>query len=310
MIKKTSTKGMDREQWLASRKKSIGGSDAAALLGLNPYQSPYALWAEKLGKLQEADDTDNEAIRIGNDLEEYVAQRFAEATGKKVRKSNYIITNTDYPFAHANIDREVVGEDAGLECKTTSSWETLQKCRAGDFPDHWYAQMVHYMLTTGKQRWYLGVLCLGKGFFHFCIERNEDEIKALAEAERQFWQLVETETPPAVDGSEATEKALRALLPDSSPYSVDLSGVATSITIYNSTKNQIRQLEAQLTEHQNTIMQYMGDAEKGEWNGTKISFKTQTRKNFNRKAYEADHGPIEAMYFTESKSRPFKVTVN
>lgn len=309
MIKTVSTKDMPREVWLEHRRKSIGGSDAAALLGLNPYCSVYSLWAEKTGQVIPEDISDKESVRLGNDLEEYVAKRFAEATGKKVRKDNHIIYNSEYPFAHANVDRVVVGEDAGLECKVTSSWENLQKCRDGDYPDMWYTQMVHYMMVTGKSKWYLGVLCLGHGFFYFEIVRNEAEIAALATAEQQFWQNVETKKAPALDGTEATQDALKVILADSNPYTVDLTGVFSHLAIYNNLKAQMKDLEQQLNEQQAHIMQYMGDAEKGTYDNVTVSYKTQVRKTFDREAYEAANGKIPEQYFKQSTSRPFKVTV-
>ena len=104
---------MDRAKWLEDRRKSIGGSDAAAIIRLNPYATPYMVWADKTGRLPEQED--NEAMRQGRDLEDYVASRWMEKTGKKVRKRNGIIRNPKYPFAHANIDRWVIGENAGLE---------------------------------------------------------------------------------------------------------------------------------------------------------------------------------------------------
>ena len=309
MIKTVSTKDMPREIWLEHRRKSIGGSDAAALLGLNPYCSAYSLWAEKTGQVIPEDISDKESVRLGNDLEEYVAKRFAEATGKKVRKDNHIIYNSEYPFAHANVDRVVVGEDAGLECKVTSSWENLQKCRDGDYPDMWYTQMVHYMMVTGKSKWYLGVLCLGHGFFYFEIVRNEAEIAALATAEQQFWQNVEMKKAPALDGTQATQDALKVILADSNPYTVDLTGVFNHLAIYNNLKAQIKELELQLNEQQAHIMQYMGDAEKGTYDNVTVTYKTQVRKSFDREAYEAQNGRIPEQFFKQSKSRPFKVTV-
>ena len=118
MLRTVSTKDMSRESWLWFRRHSIGGSDAAAIVGLNNFRSPLGVWLDKMGKVEEEPET--EAMRLGRDLEEYVAERFTEATGKKVRRKNAIIYNSAYPFAHANIDREIVGEKAVLECKTTS----------------------------------------------------------------------------------------------------------------------------------------------------------------------------------------------
>ena len=310
MITKVSTKDMSREAWLERRRMSIGGSDAGALLGLNPYTSPYALWCEKTGRITPEDISDKEAVRLGNDLEQYVAERWMEQTGKKVRKSNHFIYNSEYPFAHANIDRAVVGEDAGLECKTTSSWEILQQCREGNYPDTWYAQITHYMMVTGAKRWYLGVLVLGKGFYEFTIERNEAEIAALAAAEAAFWQRVENNTPPELDGTEATQEALRTVLGDSvSGQSTDLAGVGNHVTVYLSLKSRIKEMERELGEHQAIIMQYMGQAERGTYESATVSFKSQTRKTFDRAAFEAENGPIEDIYFNTSTTRPFKVTV-
>lgn len=179
MITKISTKDMSREQWLAARNNAIGGSDSAAVLGLNQYKSAYALWAEKTGKVVPEDISDREAVRLGNDLEQYVSIRWSEATGKKFRRENNILYNSEYPFAHANPDRMVVGESAGLECKTTSSFEIAKQVRDGNIPNHWLCQCVHYIAVTGCKRWYLAVLVFGVGFFHFTIERNDGEIAAL-----------------------------------------------------------------------------------------------------------------------------------
>ena len=161
-IARIPTKNMSREEWLWHRRGSLGGSDAAAILGLSQWITPYTVWADKTGRLPE--QPDNEAMRQGRDFEDYVAQRFTEVTGKKVRRNNAILKNTDYPFAHANIDRSIVGENAGLECKTTSVMN-LRKFKNGEYPDTYYCQCVHYMAVTGADRWYLAVLVFGQDFY-------------------------------------------------------------------------------------------------------------------------------------------------
>ena len=111
-------KDITHDEWLALRRTGIGGSDAATVVGLNPYSSPYYLFCDKRGELAEKADT--EAMRQGRDLEQYVADRWMERTGKKCKRNNYMWRSTKWPFMLADIDREVVGENAGLECKTTS----------------------------------------------------------------------------------------------------------------------------------------------------------------------------------------------
>ena len=108
-----STKDMTHEEWLQARKSGIGGSDAGAICGLNPYTSPLAVYQDKVS--QAVEEKDNEAMRQGRDLEDYVARRFMEETGKKVRRANVIYKSTENPFMFANVDRLIVGEDAGLE---------------------------------------------------------------------------------------------------------------------------------------------------------------------------------------------------
>lgn len=308
-IRKIPTKDMSREEWLEERRKSIGGSDAGAILGLNKYASAYSVWAEKTGKVIPEDISDKEAVRLGHDLEDYVARRFMEDAGKLVRRENHFLYNDEYPFAHALPDRMVMGEKAGLECKTTSSWEIIKQCREGKYPDQWYAQIMHYMMVTGAERWYLAVCCFGSGFYWFTIERNEDEIAALAAAERDFWERVEKDSPPPADGSEATQEAIRTIYAESSPgTSVDLTAAATALKQWWQLKEQIEKLKELQNENAAIVQQWMADAEKGESPEFKVSWKTQTRSTFDRKAWEKDHGAIPDNYFKVSKSRPFKVT--
>lgn len=189
----TKVKTASHGEWLALRSTYIGGSDAAAVMGLNPFSSPYALWAEKTGQIPCF--AGNLATEVGTFLEEFVAQKFAAETGKKVRKCKQSFFNTDYPFAIANIDREIVGEDAGLEIKTTSELN-MKKFKGGEYPANYYCQCVHYMAMTGKQRWYLAVLIGNRDFRWFTIERDEAEIAALMGAEADFWELVKITRRP------------------------------------------------------------------------------------------------------------------
>ena len=302
----TKVKTANHEEWRELRSHYIGGSDAAAVVGLNPYSSPYSLWAEKTGRTPGF--AGNLATEVGTYLEEFVAQKFAQETGKKVRKCNQSFLNSEFPFAIANIDREIIGEDAGLEIKTTDSLN-LKKFSGGEYPANYYVQCVHYMAITGKKRWYLAVLIGNREFMWFVIERDDDEIAALMTAEAEFWELVKTDTPPAIDGTQATSEAIKTIYADSNDDSVaDLTAFSKNLRQYMDLKSQIKELEAIADEAANKIKEFMGESGCGECEGFKVSWKSQIRRTFDRKRFENEHPDLDLSgYFKESASRPFKV---
>lgn len=307
MLRKIPTANMSKKEWENLRASTIGGSDAAAILGLNPHKSAYALWAEKTGKVIPEDISQKEAVRLGTDLEDYVAHRFMEATGKKVRRVNYTVFRDDMPYAHANYDRLVVGEDAGLEIKTTNALN-LKKFKNGEFPANYYCQCVHYMMVSGLKRWYLAVLVLGIEFKVFVIERDEAEIEALRLAEENFWYQVQNDLPPEIDGMDSTMDALNAAFPISDPEAdaVDLTGCAADLALLDECTQQIKALEGKKKAAQARVMETLGAAEKGFYSTYSVSWKSQKRPTFDREKWEKEHGTIPEEYFKVSECRPFK----
>lgn len=301
------TKDMSREDWLAQRKKTIGGSDAAAIVGLSRYSSPYSIFMDKTGRLP--DKPDSEAMRLGRDLEDYVARRWMEATGKKVRRLQAMLYNPQYPFAHADVDRMVVGEDAGLECKTTSTLDVKQ-FKGVEFPEKYYAQCVHYMAVTGAKRWYLAVLVFGRGFFEFTLERDQAEIDALMAAEGGFWHdYVEKDTPPPPDGSDATTEALQVIYADSRDEERDLFGRETLLDEYMMLKRQKKAIEERLGEIENALKEDLQQAERGRCGSYAVSWRSQQRSTFQPKAFALAYPDIDLTpFYKNSTARPFKVT--
>ena len=155
-LKSVNTKNMSDEEWKQLRTHSIGGSDCGTILGMNKYESPFTLWQKKLW----ADDYEED---ISDKIQ--VAKLFEEATGKKVRKHNKMMYHKDYDFISANVDRVVVGENALLECKTTSEFQK-DKWKDGNVPASYMAQCYHYMAVTGVDVVYIAVL-FGNSEFHF-----------------------------------------------------------------------------------------------------------------------------------------------
>lgn len=180
MKKIVSTNGMPEEIWLKYRKQGIGGSDAGAVCGLNPYKTAMEVYHDKT--TDEVERVDNEAMKQGRAFEEYVARRFMEATGKKVRRSNAIYCDEKNSFMIADVDRLIVGENAGLECKTASPF-MADKWKDGRIPMSYQIQCHHYMSVCNADAWYIAVLIYGKEFKYYRIERDEQIITDLIQIE-------------------------------------------------------------------------------------------------------------------------------
>jgi len=308
-LKKLSTVGMSHDDWLWHRRKSIGGSDAAAIVGLNPWSSPYAVWADKCGLIPPKED--NEAMRLGRDLEEYVAKRFCEETGKRVRRENNIIINPDYPFAHANVDRLIVGNNEGLEIKTTTSLN-LKRFKNGEYPANFYVQCCHYLAVTGAERWYLAVLILGKELKIFCIERDEAEIRALMDEERKFWSLVESGTPPMADGEKSTSEAISTIYSEGDDGGeLELFAYENDLRQYVALGEQIKELKKLQDGCANKVKAYLGNAARGESDSYRVSWAPVVRSTFDMDKFTRDHSDIDLSgYYKTSTHRTFKVTKN
>lgn len=302
----TEIKYKDREEWLQLRHNYIGGSDAGAVIGANPYKSAYQLWAEKTGRYPEFQG--NLTTEVGSYLEEFVAKLFQRETGKNVRRKNRILVNDQYPFACADVDRVVVGERALLEIKTTNSFLIMRQLHGTEFPDAYYVQCVHYLAVTGCERIYLAVLMNCRDFKVFCLERDQDEIDALMAAEEAFWQYIVNDTAPAPDGSASTADTLGILYPDSNEETVDLDQVEDALEAYMSYSAQVKILSSLRDEQANTIKAYMKDAGKGECSRFKVSYASSSRKTFDARRFAKEHAGIDLEpYYKSTTSRTFKV---
>lgn len=298
----------NRKDWLALRKSYIGGSDAPSVVGANPYQSAYALWCEKRGITPEFEG--NERTRVGAFLEDYVAQRFEEETGKKVRRSNYSYVNDDFPWALADIDRFVVGEDSILECKTTSELN-MKHFKDGDYPDRFFWQVQHYMAILNKQKAYLAVLIGNSDFRLFTIERNDAEIEAMMALEKAFYECMTSGNPPPLDGSESTREALNAQVDNSAedePEPADLSDKKQMLDTLEEIEQAISQLEEQRDSIKNQLIQAIGDSWRGTVDGYEVTYKPSSRKTFDWKKLQKEYPKLTLdPFFKTSVSRSLKI---
>lgn len=264
----------DHGKWLDVRNSGIGGSDAATIMGLNPYKSAYQLWMEKTGQAAPPDLSDNQYIYWGAKNEANIAEWFSEVTGKKVRKLG-TLRNRSHPFMLANVDREIMGEEAGLEIKTAGVSQ-YKYWKDDEVPDAYYCQCLHYMAVTGAEAWYIAVLLGGNEAKWKKIDRNEDDIKALIEAEQDFWDKVKSGQAPDVDGSSSCAAALGKRYPGNRDIpSMELpssaEGLCRDIAEW---KKGIEELKVLVTENENRLKAMMEDAEEGHAGRYRVTWKS------------------------------------
>lgn len=306
MKKLASTAKMGREEWLQYRRLGLGGSDAGAICGMNPYSSPMKVYCDKAGLQEPA--ADNEAMRQGRDLEEYVARRFTEETGKKVRRSLAMYQHEQYPFMLANVDRLVVGEKAGLECKTANAFQAFQ-WKDGKIPPHYEIQCHHYLAVTGLESWYLAVVILGVGFQLTEIRRDERMIQNLIKIEKDFWENhVLKGLPPEPDGSEACEALIRSFYPSSARQSILLPD---SFNKKLDRREELQRLIEKLQEEQRQIEQevklYMKEGEMAVNERYRVTWSEVKSSRLDAKRLKEEQPEIYRDFSKVTTSRRFSV---
>ena len=306
MYKKIPLKGLDNEEWLELRKSGIGGSDAGAICGLNPYSSPMKVFLDKTAET--IIDKNSEAIRIGHDLEQYVADRFMEATGLKVRRSNYMYRNVQYPFMIANVDRFVVGEDAGLECKTASAYNA-DKWENGDIPLHYAIQCYHYMAVTGKRTWYIAVVILGKKFTYRKLTWDGDFIQQLIAAEEYFWKHhVKKNILPSPDGSKSCDMVLEKYFHATGKTdAVKLVGFDEKLKRRDEIIASVEKLQTEQKKIEQEVKLFMQEHELAIGGNYKVSWSNVDTTRLDTKRIKQEAPELYQKYASVSSSRRFTV---
>ncbi len=195
------------------RRKYIGGSDIAVVMGMSRWKTPLKLWLEKTGQAEPDDLSQVEAVQLGTELEEFVAQKFARETGRQVRRQSKMYVHKDYPYMAAHIDRLITGTDELLECKTCGAYkedewaevvEVVEKdgkkeeVVTAKTPIEYVLQVTWYLGITGKKVGHIAVLIGGQKFKKRKILFDEELFNVMVEAAKDFWESVQTKNPPAV----------------------------------------------------------------------------------------------------------------
>lgn len=308
MFEKISLSGVDNTGWLRLRKSGIGGSDAGAICGVNPFSNAMKVFKDKTS--EEIEEQDNEAIRIGHDLEDYVAQRFMEATGLKVRKSNFMYRSKEHPFMIADVDRLVVGEDAGLECKTASAYNA-DKWADGDIPLHYVMQCYHYMAVTGKKVWYIAAVILGMEFTYRRLEWDDALIERLISIEDNFWNNhVLKGTIPPPDGSKVCDEVIQQYFHTARKASaIKLVGFDEKLRRREEILGFISELQEEQKQIEQEVKLFMQDNELASSEHFRVSWKNIDSTKLDAKRIKEEKPELYADYGKVSHSRRFEVKV-
>lgn len=204
-----------REEWLEKRQSFIGGSEAACIVGMNPYSNNIELWESKTGRSKPDDISDNPYVRYGTEAEGYLRELFAlDFPRFKVEYIGHNMwINSDYPFAHASLDgwlTDEYGRKGILEIKTANIQNSAGALKWTDrIPDNYFCQVCHYLAVTefdfvvlkAQLKWDFGADDLFMQTRHYFIERAdvEDDIKMLMSAELKFSDYIKADIcPPLV----------------------------------------------------------------------------------------------------------------
>lgn len=271
--------GRDRASWLKARLSGIGASEAGAVLGINPFDSPINVYTRKV--LGEIDEADSPQMRFGREYERQVIDDFCAIAGREAQPHGQLLRSADRRWQLATLDavqaKPGLSSPGLLEIKTTGyDWE------ADGIPEYVTAQIQHQFAVTGFEWGSLAVFSrMSCEILWLDLEPDPKYIDTLNEAEAEFWAGVLDGRPPAPDNTQATADALRKLYPHHEPgKTVDLPAELRDYAAeLSEVKDAMSGLSADKRRLENEIKAALGDAEGGVFpDGSGFTFKAQTRK--------------------------------
>lgn len=302
-----STECMTHEQWLQWRTKGIGGSDASIICGINKYKSAMQLWLEKTGRIEPEEA--GEPAYWGSVLEPIIREEFAKRTRLHVHIVKAILQHPEHPFMLANLDGVIEDPEHGnciFEAKTASvyladQWEDT-------IPEVYMLQIQHYMAVTDFTGAYIAVLIGGNQFKWQYIPRDDELIAMLIELESDFWQHVENNTPPPIDGSEAATVLLNRMYPNGSPTQITLPDEAeqliTEFELYQEREKEMVLLKDKAA---NQLKSMLGNNECGIVGERSVLWKNISLNRLDGTRLKQAHPYIYSSFLNTSSYRRFSV---
>lgn len=232
------TTELTEEDWLELRKAGLGGSDAAAIVGLDRYRSPFEVFLEKLGALDdETEDEESEAARWGKLLEAPVRAEAAHRSGRLIQPVGLLLCHDERRWQRANLDGlgietldDELVEMFVYEGKTAGHY-VRDEWADDKVPDGYTLQGMHYLAVTGLRRIMFAVLLAGQRLAIRWVERDDELIAHLNRLELEFWQRLEARIPPEPDGSRSCTELLANLWEVRPGATLELGPTATEVAL-------------------------------------------------------------------------------
>jgi putative phage-type endonuclease len=244
------------------RRSGIGGSDAGAILGVSPWTSALELWEQKRGIVQD-ERVPSERMVWGTRLEHAILAGYEEDEGVKLRKTGRVFRrHADFPFVVGHPD--AIADDRIVEAKAVGFLdERWGEPGSEDVPVHYFAQVQHYMMLTGRPRADLAALVGGRELRVYVIPAAPAFQEALLQEERDFWLRVVEDVPPPPDGSESAGRALRQMFPRAFPEEV-IANPAMELVAdqYALAREELGELEKIVASGAQVLQSFMGARER------------------------------------------------
>lgn len=301
-----------------NRHLYIGGSDIAKVMGLSRWGTPLSLWAEKTGKIPPKDLSNIEAVELGNDLEDFVANKFSQKTGKAVRRSPKVYQHPQYPYMVAHIDRLITGSDELLECKTCSFFKK-DEWEGEEIPQEYILQVIWYLGITGRKVGHIAVLIGGQSFKYKTIEFDSELFDKMVESAKDFWQHVQDDTP--VDIVASDDETLKDLYSNHSEIMIDLiptdaqtkqacDVLEEKVGYLQEIKMHIKQLQDEQKEIETSVKDIIKDNLGIKTPKYIITWKNQTTTKFDTVKLRQERPETFEDYSYESSYRVMRISKN
>jgi len=184
----------------AVRQTGLGATDAAVVMGLSPYKTPYELWLEKTGRKDEEAILNDSRLRLRHAHEETIAREYAAQFDVKLKRVNQTIYHKRLPFMLCHLDRVIIGQKKIVECKSSSGFLRPAWGASGsdEAPIHYILQVQHQLACSGYSDADIAALIDIDDYRIYPMPRNEKVIAKIEDACDRFWhEHVLADVPPA-----------------------------------------------------------------------------------------------------------------